>query len=123
MKNSIKILLIILIDDFEFDYLKIKNSIFRLFGNEKINLQVEDFERVDFEQDEEDILIEISTLTYDDESNTYYSVSIEISNNIINKELEIEINREGEISFEKFENAFRELLVLAKTGLENKIIS
>lgn len=123
MKNSIKILLIILIDDFEFDYLKIKNSIFRLFGNEKINLQVEDFERVDFEQDEEDILIEISTLTYDDESNIYYSVSIEISNNIINKELEIEINQEGEISFEKFENAFRELLVLAKTGLENKIIS
>ena len=86
MTNSIKILLIILIDDFEFDYLKIKNSIFRLFGNEKINLQVEDFERVDFEQDEEDILIEISTLTYDDESNTYYSVSIEISNNIINTE-------------------------------------
>ena len=123
MTNSIKILLIILIDDFEFDYLKIKNSIFRLFGNEKINLQVEDFERVDFEQDEEDILIEISTLTYDDESNIYYSVSIEISNNIINKELEIEINQEGEISFEKFENAFRELLVLAKTGLENKIIS
>ena len=84
MKNSIKILLIILIDDFEFDYLKIKYSIFSLFGNEKINLQVEDFERVDFEQDEEDILIKISTLTYDDESNTYYSVSIEISNNIIN---------------------------------------
>ncbi len=40
MKKPIKAVLLIQIDEVEFDYLDIKNSIAKLFENRRINLQV-----------------------------------------------------------------------------------
>ena len=121
MNKSIEVVLDFNIDDVEFDYKKIKARIFDLFS-EPINLQVEEFENVEFE--DEDFFIEISAFNYDDgEGNKNYMVSLEIDNNKREKDLTLEISEKGRLSNSKFNEALDELFSLVTIWMGNKINS
>ena len=110
MNTPIKIVLDLAIDEVEFDYKSIKKLITELFSGQQINLQVEDFEDVEFEEDEEDYLIEISTMNYGDGyDGNYHEISLKIDNNRIEKDLNLAISGQGDISESKFKSDIPEM--------------
>ena len=119
-----KIVLLINVDDIKFNYKKIKNLIEELFAGTEINLQVEDFEEVEFEENEEDISIDIVAFNYDcGEDGKHYSVQIQLENIKTEKNIEFQISEKGKMTQKSFYKALNELLELTKYSIEKKILT
>jgi hypothetical protein len=122
-ETMLKVVLLINVEEVKFDYITVKNLIADIFKDEKINLQVEDFEYVEFEEDEEDIFINIMTCDYSDESENSYGIELTIENVESKKSLEFQISDNGKLTQKKFYKALGELTQLTKYSMEKKIFS
>ena len=122
MNTPIQVTVDFNIDSIEFDYKKIKALIPSIFNNTSINLQVEEFEEVSI--DAEDFYIDIMAFNYNDDNDNadLYDVSLEISD-ANGKDLNLEISKPGLLDSTKLYETLEELILLAKFGVENKMIS
>ncbi|EDM26177.1 hypothetical protein LNTAR_16558 [Lentisphaera araneosa HTCC2155] len=122
MQKILKTVLVLTIEEVEFDYKKIKQIVSRIFEDQRINLQVEEIEEVDFEVDDEDLLIEIMTLDgFTDEEE--FCVSIELTDTRQKRSMKLEFDVSGYITEEKLYSTVSELADLFKKAIKNKIIS
>ncbi len=121
-ENKKNVVFEFIVEDIEFDYINVKKIIADYFPVQKFNVVVHNFEEIEFEEEDDDYVIEIMTVTYDELDEESFSLSLNITDEKTENSLKLDIEEHILLTVQSFENSLVKLLEIVKFSLERDYI-